>query len=275
MVARLSGLKSRPAWILLLSAAIKMAVGLVPMGGSAARWQPLVSPKELLPFGNRPDGSPKVAADCVFDAMTAGDVSRVIVPILPQKAQLIMRYLGTRLKNGALITYFAAPGPTLTANVMACVPLLGNDDVFFGMPDTSFTPADIFLHCGARLSGQAECVLGVFPSDSPAELDVVLHRDGIAESVWPKPHGFGSAPGDVWGVAAWNAAFTRRVASWPDACDPLGAIFRQAAAEGRGSCAVVAGQDYADLGTYSRYAHALAGLHVEAAASVRYTGPGT
>jgi hypothetical protein len=252
-----------------LATAIGMAVGIVPMGGSAARWRPLSCPKELLPFGTRPDGSPKVAADCVFEAMTAADVSRVIVPILPQKAPLIMPYLGTRLKNGALITYVAAPGPTMMANLMACAPLLGNDDVLFGMPDTSFTPPDIFIRCGDRLGGAVECVLGVFPSDDPEELDVVLHHDGFADSVLPKPHAFGGAPGDVWGVAAWNAAFTTRAAMWPDTSGPLGAVFRQVAVEGGRSCAVVAGHDYTDLGSYSRYARALAGLHVVAAASER------
>jgi hypothetical protein len=242
------------------------------MGGSAVRWQPLAYPKELLPFGARLDGSPKVAADCVFDAMTAADVSRVIVPILPQKAPLIMRYLGTRLQNGALITYVAAPGPTMMANLMACVPLLGHDDVFFGMPDTSFTPSDIFIRCGDGLGGAVECVLGVFPSNDPEELDVVLHHDGFADSVLPKPHSFGE-PADVWGVAAWNVAFTGRLAMWPDVSDPLGAIFGHVTAEGRGSCAVVGGHDYTDLGSYSRYAHALAGLHVLAAADERPATP--
>jgi hypothetical protein len=252
-----------------------MAIGIVPMGGSAVRWQPLTCPKELLPFGTRPDGSPRVAADCVFDAMTAADVSRVIIPILPHKAPLIMHYLGTRLQNGALITYVAAPGPTMTANLMACVPLLGRDDVFFGMPDTSFTPSDIFVRCGDCLGGAVECVLGVFPSNDPEDLDVVLHHGGFADSVLPKPHTFGGEPADVWGVAAWNAAFTERLAIWPDVSDPLGAIFRHVTAEGRGSCAIVAGHDYADLGSYPRYAHALAGQHLLAEACDRPTASST
>jgi len=232
------------------------------MGGSACRWLPLVTPKELLPFGTRPDGSPLVAADCVIDAMAVADVERVIIPILPEKATVIMRYLGTRLKNGALIEYIAAPGPTLLSNIVACLPLVGSKNVFFGMPDTYFTPADILRRCGERLRDGRECVLGVFPSDNPEQVDLVFHNNGNADSVWPKPRAVLRQEGDGWGVAAWDSTFSERIAAWPNHFDPPGAIFQAVAEEGRGGCGVAVGQSYFDLGSYSNYTRALIELHL-------------
>lgn len=238
-----------------------MTIGIVPMGGSAQRWAPLVTPKELLPFGTRGDGSPAAAADCVIDAMTVADVSRVLIPILPEKAGTMMRYFGSRLRNGALVEYIAAPGPTLVANIAACLPLIGSSDVLFGMPDTHFTPAAILLQCWERLKDGQECVLGVFPCTDPEELDLVLHREGCAEFVLPKPRADREHTGDVWGVAAWNRRFTERISACADHSVPLGTIFSAVAAEQRKACGVVLGQSYVDLGSYSRYARALIDLH--------------
>ena len=89
--------------------------------------------------------------DHVLEAMIAAGVEHVVIPITPEKAASVMRYLGTRLPNGALISYIAAPGPTLVANVAACADLLQGKDVLFGMPDTVFAPREILRRCRDRL----------------------------------------------------------------------------------------------------------------------------
>ena len=172
-----------------------MLVGLIPMGGQAERWAPLVTPKELLPVGQRSDGRPLMLVDYVLEAMLAADVELIVIPITPIKADIVMRYLGTHLTNGALISYITAPGPTLVANLAACAGLLQGHDVLFGMPDTIFTPVDILRQCHERLGTDVELSLGVFPSTEPEELDVVDHSDGWAHAIRPKPRPPGAPAG--------------------------------------------------------------------------------
>ena len=228
------------------------------MGGRAERWEPMVTPKELLPFGDGGDGRPRLLVDHVLDAMVTADVSRLVVPILPEKAGSVMGYLGSRLSNGARLTFVAAPGPTLLANCVACTDLLDHHDVLFGMPDTVFTPADILRQCRDRLRPEVQLVLGVFATDSPEELDIVDHAHGWAKAVRSKPRPCGADSGDIWGVAAWGPDFTERLPRWPtDTGDPPGAAFHHAVATNPRGCAIVCGQSYVDIGRYVRYRQAL------------------
>lgn len=227
------------------------------MGGRAERWAPLPTPKELLPFGQRDDGTPRLLLEYVLDAMVEAGVDRLVVPVLDEKASMVMRVLGARLSNGALITYVAAPGPTLLANLVTCAELLTGHDVVFAMPDTIFQPRDILRRCVSRLASGVEVVLGVFPSDRPDELDVVDHHDGRATAVRPKPRDPVEPAGAIWGVAAWGPGFTERLSVWPVDCgQAIGVVFKAAVAAGA-LCPVVPGDAYADLGTYQRYRNAL------------------
>src|SRR5687768_11250080 len=110
------------------------------MGGRAERWAPLITPKELLPFGQHDNGQPLLIVDQVLRAMAVAGVERIVIPITPEKVAPVMRYLGTSLPNSSLICYVAAPGPTLIANLVACYDLIVGHDVLFGMPDTTFEP---------------------------------------------------------------------------------------------------------------------------------------
>lgn len=236
-----------------------MLVGLVPMGGRAERWAPLVTPKELLPFGQRDGDRPGLVVDQVLEAMLIAGVERLVVPITAEKVAAVMRYLGSRLSSGALICYVHAPGPTLVANLATCYELFAGHDVLFGMPDTTFGPLNVLHRCHRRLAGGVELALGVFPSEEPEELDMVDHASGYALEVRPKPRLADSPGGMVWGVAAWGPGFSEHLCDWPTTDRaPLGAVFQSAIEERPEICAVELGDTYTDLGSYSRYRAALA-----------------
>lgn len=165
-----------------------MLVGVVPMGGIAARWAPMNVPKELLPLGLGPEGRPRSVVDSVMDAMATARVDQIVVPVLPDKAAAVMRYLGPANRDGAPIVFVVAPGPTLVANLASCAPLLAGCRVAFGMPDTQFEPDSILASCVGRLTQRCNLALGVFRSDDPAELDVVTRSGDRVRQILPKPH---------------------------------------------------------------------------------------
>lgn len=90
-----------------------MLVGLVPMGGYAEPWKPYPGPKELLPAGLYSKGRPRVIAGYIIDRMVAAGVGRLVIPVRPEKAGMVMSYFGHELDNGATIAYVAAPEPSL------------------------------------------------------------------------------------------------------------------------------------------------------------------
>lgn len=235
-----------------------MLVGIVPMGGFGERWAPYPCPKELLPFGEDASGRPRVIGDYVIERMVYAGVDLVVIPVRPEKATLVMRYFGHRLAGGRPVVYVAAPGPTLVANLQACVPLLGESTVLFGMPDTFFTPRNAFRACLEALSGPAELVLGCWEHADPAELDTVVRNGQHLHAVRPKPRSGDDDSREVWGIAVWNGRFTERLHAW---CDEQrqnpGHVFQAAAAAGSGRAVLLSGGVYVDIGSYRRYEGAL------------------
>jgi glucose-1-phosphate thymidylyltransferase len=235
-----------------------LLVGLVPMGGRAERWQPYPCPKELLPYGQGPDKRPRVAADWVLDRMAAAGVEQIIIPVRAEKASLVMGYFGHRLAGGAAIVYVAAPGPSLLADLQACMPLMRGHRIVFGMPDTCFAPRSVFARCLEVLDDQAELVLGSFWHPVPDELDVVTRDDLVLRAVLPKPRSSPADSNEIWGVAVWDDSFSKRLAAWQSADGPnLGDVFAASAAAGRGRCVYFSDGFYEDLASYSVYQESL------------------
>ena len=83
-----------------------MLIGLIPMGGQAERWSPLVTPKELLPIGQRSDERPLMLVDYVLEAMLVANVDLVVIPITPVK-----QYLGHLGRNGVRAHRMNTPNP--------------------------------------------------------------------------------------------------------------------------------------------------------------------
>jgi hypothetical protein len=232
-------------------------VGLIPMAGYAERWKPYPCPKELLPAGLDHQGRPRVIADYIIDRMVSAGVEMVVIPLRSEKANLIMGYFGHQLANGALIAYVAAPGPSLLANLQACVPLLRQHRVLFGFPDTFVLPTNPFDYCLELLEPSVEVVLGSFSNHAITRLFSV-NRSGynlLGVRTSPMPPGVPVEDREVWGVAAWNSSFTERLAAWSleDGDDPS-YVLDAAARSGLARCIPMPqGEFYEDLASYEIY----------------------
>ena len=238
-----------------------MIVGIVPMGGMGERWAPYPGPKELVPFGVDSVGRPLVIADHVIQRMERAGVDQIVIPVRAEKAGQVMGYFGHRRKSGAIIIYVAAPGPSLIANVQACIPLLGSNTVLFGMPDTYFTPAEAFTACLGQLADGIEVVLGCWEQDNPAELDTVDRVGHVVRAVKPKPRAVDDDLKEAWGIAVWSGTFTARFRAWsdPDRPNP-GFVFASAADEGLARAVGFSAGSYLDIGGYRQYENGLVAL---------------
>ncbi len=234
-----------------------MLVGLVPMGGFAERWRPYPGPKELLPCGVDPSGRPRVIADYVLDRMMAAGVEMVVVPVRAEKAEQVLSYFGHRLSNGALLVYVAAPGPSLLANLQACVPLLRGHRVLFGFPDTYFLPQNAFSYCLEALDPQIELVLGSFSNHEITRMFLVEREGSRLTGVrtTPRPNDQPELGKEVWGIAAWNDAFTERLGGWSrDEGDDPSYVLNAAAKTGQSLCIPMPeGEYFEDLASYQIY----------------------
>jgi len=229
------------------------------MGGYAERWFPYPCPKELLPFGIDANGRPRVIADHVIERMMAANVEQVILPIRAEKAFLVMKYIGHCLPNGVPVIYLAAPGPTLLANLQACVPYIRGQRVLFGMPDTFFSPGTAFLDCLNLLHDPFNLVLGCFYHKHPDGLDLIDRDGDVLLAVRPKPRPATENGNDAWGIAVWGPEFTERLIEWrSDEGSTPGFVFNAAARAGQAACVQFVDGFYEDLADYSTYQKALA-----------------
>jgi dTDP-glucose pyrophosphorylase len=227
-------------------------MGLVPMGGTAARWRPLPVPKELLPCDAQPGGNPVLVMDYAFQAMMQAGVDRLIVPIHPRKSEAIMRYTNERFPE-ADVVFVATETSTMLESIMLGLRYAGDCDVLFAMPDTAFEPLDVVDRCVSSLDAGHELALACFHGDDVRDLDTVdLAMGGEVDRVHPKPHDRTGAA-YFWGLAAWRPSFTARLLSRADRTDTLGSAFDAAARRGSALHVVVDGSHYADLGTPSAY----------------------
>ncbi|HEX2911441.1 MAG TPA: hypothetical protein VH186_11570 [Chloroflexia bacterium] len=232
-----------------------MLVGLVPMGGFAERWRPYPCPKELLPFGTDAAGRPRVIADVVIDRMIHAGIEQLVIPVRPEKATMVMSYYGHKLTNGADVVYIAAPGPSILANLQACVPLLRGHTVLFGFPDTYFEPLEAFSLCLKVFEPGVELVLGTFENhDIPRVF--TTYRDGqklVRVRTSPKPPE--EREKEVWGVAVWGPDYTERMAAWnrEDGDDPS-YVHNAAAQAGNSRCIPMPDNAYyEDMASYTYY----------------------
>lgn len=191
-------------------------VGLIPAAGAAKRVSPLPGSKELFPVGFREieiddelQIRPKVVSQYLLDNMFSAGAQKVWVVLGKHKSD-IMQYYGDGLQFGGRIAYLIvenSQGMPYTLD-QAWTWLIDNT-VLFGMPDTIFTPPDVF----ARLLDQhrengSDVTLGIFPTKHPEKLcPVEMDDKGRVTGMTDKPAH--SAIMNTWGCACWSPTFTK------------------------------------------------------------------
>lgn len=238
-------------------------VGLIPAAGLAKRVSPLPGSKELFPIGFREievDGHiqlrPKVVSQYLIDNMLDAGAAKIWLVLGRHKAD-IMHYYGDGLDFGGPMAYLMMErmwGMPYTLD--QAYPWLNHDTVFFGMPDTIFTPRNAFARLWENhVRSGADVTLGIFPTERPEKLcPVELDSTGLVLGMTDKP--VRPTFNNTWGCAVWSPQFTEfmhqfLVAQMPPGREiVLADVFRAAMAGGLSLRGLhFAEGEYLDIGT--------------------------
>lgn len=231
--------------------------GIIPAAGRGSRIQPLAFSKELLPVGSRRDGAaerPRAVSEYLVERMICAGADRLLFVIGPGKSD-ILNYYGAGY-DAAAVAYVVQPSPAgLCDAVFRAAPMLDDEPVLVGLPDTIWFPDD-----GFTLLRDDKLSFLLFPVARPELFDaVLLDSEDKVLSIEVKQ------PGDparwVWGCFKMPASvFHRLHALWRarDRQDEyFGTLINAYIAEGGEAVGVRRGQAYVDVGTVHGYRAAL------------------
>jgi len=187
------------------------AVGIIPAAGLGTRLRPFRYPKELLPitFAEAPGGlRPMLAIEVALRALLAAGVTHALTVVSSTKLELV-RLLGDGSALGMHLAYLhQADALGLADAVDRAFPWVDQRSCFLVLPDTLFSPPDALLQVRDLLEeGDADLVLGLFPTDRPEQLGPVrIDGEGRVVEVLEKPSQ--TDLGNTWGIAGWGPRFT-------------------------------------------------------------------
>lgn len=170
-----------------------MTVGILPVAGKATRIQGL--PKYLLP----------VPGGYLLERM----LSRMGVPC----------YIGANPDNAALLNSYKRPEDhvyqvaslTMMETILTARPLVGDEPVLMGMPDTYWTDDSVFHRLSDHINNGVICTLAVWlvGADMASRLGVCIPK--FKYDVSPLGRIENKQPQHeqqfVWGAMAWTSAF--------------------------------------------------------------------
>jgi glucose-1-phosphate thymidylyltransferase len=191
----------------------RRAVAVITAAGSATRLGPLPCSKELFPIGLSHGGGsahakPKVACQYLLEKLRLSGIRRAYIIIRAGKWDIPL-YFGDGKSFDIDLAYLMMDlpyGPPYTLN--QAYPFVKDDLVAFGFPDILFKPDDVFTKLLIeQQQSKADVVLGLFPADQPAKMDMVKIDDsGRVVGIVAKP-----AETDLlysWAAAVWSPVFT-------------------------------------------------------------------
>jgi glucose-1-phosphate thymidylyltransferase len=183
-------------------------VGLIPAAGQATRLAGSLScSKEIAPVEGRP-----VCAHLLAAMLQAG-ISRAVWVVRHGKED-IREVLGDggglaspKLEYVEILTSASVP-ETLSHGLRR----IGDRPVAMGFPDVLAEPSSALTALIERYRrGEADVVLGLFPTDRPDTADMVRIDDrGVLLDILHKP-GPGTGLSLTWLLAVWGPAFSRRL----------------------------------------------------------------
>lgn len=190
-------------------------IGIIPAAGQGARLSPLPGSKELFPIGfddiligGKSRRLPKVVSQYLVDRMKHAGVEKIFF-VLSEGKWDIMQYYGDGHRYGIHIAYLCIDhfsGMPFTIN--QAYPWVKNTTVVFGMPDTIFTPTDVYnrlLHKHEQC--KADLTLGLFKTNEPWRFGMVKtdNQDRVTLCIDKPPK---SELKYMWGIACWGPLFT-------------------------------------------------------------------
>ena len=191
----------------------RQVVGLIPAGGVGSRLGHLPFSKELYPIclhvaDDERGPRLKVAAHYLLDNMRAAQIRRVYIVLRNGKWD-IPAYFGSGAIANVDIAYLIARVPYGTPYTLdAAHPFVRDSMVAFGFPDIVFEGDSAVLRLlQHQAESGADVVLGLFPADQPASVDMVALDPGgrVRDLVFRPPQT--DLPW-CWALAVWTPVFT-------------------------------------------------------------------
>lgn len=231
--------------------------GIVPAAGVGSRIQPLAFSKELLPVGSRLENGierPRAVSEYLVERMLIGGADRICFVIAPGKSD-ILEYYGGSIGH-AHISYTVQPRPAgLCDAIFRALPLIGDEPVMIGLPDTIWFPED-----GLRALPDGALSFLLFPVEHPEIFDAVV-ADEEARVVEIQVKRQDPASNWIWGAFRMPGALLRSLhALWLEReCkdEYIGTLVNAWIGRGGRALGVRAGRAYVDVGTLNGYREAL------------------
>jgi dTDP-glucose pyrophosphorylase len=230
--------------------------GIIPAAGLGSRIQPLAFSKELLPIGSRVDAGterPRAVSEYLVERMVKGGATKVCFVIAPGKSDILQYYGGE--VDGVPVCYAVQPqAEGLCDAVFRAAPLVGDDAIVLGLPDTVWFPDDGL----AQVACETLSLL-LFPVAQPELFDSVTTDDaGLVREIHVKRPGTPSSW--IWGAMKMpGAVFHELHALWRARGrrdEFLGTLINAWLDRGGRAVGVRAGRAYVDVGTLHGYREA-------------------
>ena len=231
--------------------------GIIPAAGHGSRIQPLAFSKELLPVGVAHEGDverPCAVSEYLIERMVLAGADKLAFVVRPGKSD-ILNYFGAGYSEATAV-YLIQPTPSgLCDAIFRAIPLIGDEPVLVGLPDTIWFPKDGL----ARLPDDVLSFL-MFPVERPEAFDaVLLDADDRVRAIEVK------RPGDpsrwIWGAFKAPArVFKELHRLWLARArqdEYFGTLVNAYLEAGGEAVGVRCGEAYVDVGTLNGYRAAL------------------
>jgi len=227
-----------------------MTWGIIPAAGIGSRIQPLAFSKELLPVGSRIEAGverPRAVSEYLIERMIEGGATKIAFVISPTKSDII-EYFGGGLGDTRFAYVVQQDPGGLCDAIFQALPLLGDEPVLVGLPDTIWYPSNAL----AALPDDRLSFL-CFPVEEPQHFDAVVSdastgrvREIQVKQPTPASHW-------VWGAFKLPATVLRELHTlWrePGRNDTyIGTLVNAYLARGGSAYAAHDGTAYVDVGT--------------------------
>ena len=188
-------------------------VAVIPAAGLATRIAPLPCSKELYPIGLHADAEqrrhPKVVSHYLLEKFRHAGINKVFICLRKGKWD-IPEYYGDGSAIGLDIAYLINKLPWgAPFTIDRAYDYLQDSIVAMGYPDILFEPVDAYAMLLAQLeNSQADMLLGLFPVDRSAKIDMVeIDPEGRVSRIEIKPSV--TSLRYSWGIAVWRPRFSR------------------------------------------------------------------